>query len=188
MPDVEAAGLEDPPVRRVSPLESGRRAALIVATGHYDDPALQRLRAPAADAEQFAMVLGRPDIAGFEVQKIVDQPTRVISKELQKFLSSGTRSDLLLLYFSCHGLKDIDGSLYLRGPHGARSCRVNRSPAVAGRASSTPTARSSSRRLRVSSPSSSASLSLDPTISTETISGPSFIAPLTAPIAAPSRP
>ncbi|WP_244277411.1 caspase, EACC1-associated type [Geodermatophilus obscurus] len=97
------------------PLESGRRAALIVATGHYADPELQQLRAPVADAEQFAAVLARPDIAAFEVRTVIDAPARVIARELQQFLAGRGRNDLLLVYFSCHGLKDVDGSLYFAG-------------------------------------------------------------------------
>ena len=72
---------------RVMPLESGRRAALVVATGRYTDPELAQLRAPVADAEQFAAVLARTDIAGFEVRTVIDQPARVIARELQQFLA-----------------------------------------------------------------------------------------------------
>jgi hypothetical protein len=100
---------------RVAPLSSGRRAALVVATGRYDDPALQQLRAPVADAEQFAAVLARPDVAAFEVTSVIDQPAPTISRELHRFLSARRREDLLVIYFSCHGLKDVDGSLYFAG-------------------------------------------------------------------------
>jgi hypothetical protein len=100
---------------RVMPLESGRRAALIVATAHYGDSELQQLRAPVADAEQFAAVLERPDVAAFDVNTVIDEPARVIARELQRFLSGRSHDDLLLVYFSCHGLKDLDGSLYFAG-------------------------------------------------------------------------
>ena len=106
---------QEVPSARVPPLRSGRRAALVVATGAYTDPELQQLRAPVTDAQQFADVLRRPDIAGFDVEQVIDQPAPVIARRLQQFLSGRARDDLLLVYFSCHGLKDVDGSLYFAG-------------------------------------------------------------------------
>ncbi|WNB87312.1 caspase family protein [Cellulomonas sp. ATA003] len=102
---------------RVGPRASdgGDRVALIVATGRYDDPKLQQLRAPAADAERLATVLAHPDVAGMTVQKVLDQPAHAIRRELHRFLSERRRTDLVVLYFSCHGLKDLDGSLHFAG-------------------------------------------------------------------------
>ena len=55
-------------------LPSGPRSALIVATTTYVDPSLRQLRAPAADATQFAEVMSDPDVGGFEVSSVIDRP------------------------------------------------------------------------------------------------------------------
>jgi hypothetical protein len=89
-----------------------RRSALIVASSRYSDPRLRRLRAPACDAEQLAAVLGDADIGAFDVEVLVDEPEHVMRRKLAVFFKDRGRDDLLLLHFSCHGLKDEDGRLY----------------------------------------------------------------------------
>ncbi len=89
-----------------------RRSALIVATYGYDDAGLTRLRAPEHDAEELATVLGDPDVGGFEVRTVVNQPAHVVQLEVARFFKSRRPDDLLLLHFSCHGVKDDSGELY----------------------------------------------------------------------------
>jgi uncharacterized caspase-like protein len=60
---------------------SERRMALLIATDTYTDPTFNKLAAPQADAEALAL-----------------------------FADAG-RDDLLLLYFSGHGVKDDAGRL-----------------------------------------------------------------------------
>ena len=91
---------------------SGGRYALIVANGEYDDPKLRQLRAPAADAEALARVLGDPDIGGFEVLLVTDEPDHILKRKVNRFLANRRRDDTLLLHFSCHGLKDDGGRLF----------------------------------------------------------------------------
>jgi hypothetical protein len=88
------------------------RSALIVASYDYENPGLRRLRAPARDADALAGVLRHPDIGGFEVRTILNEPEYVISEAVEEFFADRTPDDLLLLYFSCHGVKDDDGQLY----------------------------------------------------------------------------
>jgi hypothetical protein len=52
----------------------GRRLALLIATYQYHDAGLRQLTAPAHDAESFAGVLQDPDIAGFEVTTLINEP------------------------------------------------------------------------------------------------------------------
>ena len=89
-----------------------RRFALIVASSQYVDPDLQKLIAPAQDAEALANVLQDPNIGGFEVKTLLDEPSYKVNEEIQTFFSDRGRDDLLLLYFSCHGIKDEEGQLY----------------------------------------------------------------------------
>ena len=88
------------------------RIALVVASNEYDDPVFGRLRAPVEDTEALAGVLGHPAIGGFRVQTLVNRPWSVVREEVEGFFAEGRREDLLLLCFSCHGVKDPSGQLY----------------------------------------------------------------------------
>jgi hypothetical protein len=91
---------------------TGRRA-LVVATYRYADAGLGQLTAPEHDAEAFAAVLEDPEIAGFDVTMLVNQPHHVVGEAIADFYGNCRRDDLTLLYFSGHGLKDDEGRLHL---------------------------------------------------------------------------
>jgi hypothetical protein len=92
---------------------SGGRHALIVATASYDDPKLSALRAPAADAERLAAVLADPAKGAFAVQTLVDASQGVLARRIAGFFRDRRPDDLLLVHFSCHGVKDDRGELFL---------------------------------------------------------------------------
>src|SRR5512136_2546989 len=92
------------------------KSALIIANSHYQDPDLRQLVAPAYDAEAFARLLEDPAIGGFEVKTLLDKPAREVSEEIERFFLNRRPGDLLLLYFSGHGIKDDDGLLYFATP------------------------------------------------------------------------
>jgi hypothetical protein len=92
------------------------KSALIVANWEYRDTDLRQLVAPANDAEALAGILRDPIICGFEVTTILNRPCREMSEEIERFFLNRRRDDLLLLYFSCHGIKDDDGQLYFTSP------------------------------------------------------------------------
>jgi hypothetical protein len=81
-----------------------RRKALLVATGTYSDPGLAQLQAPAGDVDSLARVLGDGSIGHFDVEELVDRPTEEVKKAIEGFFGAAKPSDLLLLYFSCHGV------------------------------------------------------------------------------------
>lgn len=91
---------------------SGERKALIVASDEYEHEGLSRLRAPAADAEALARVLADPQIGNFDVQVAHNKPAHLIQRDIEDFLSEGRHDDVLLLHFSCHGLKNESGDLF----------------------------------------------------------------------------
>ncbi len=91
---------------------SESRSALIIANSRYDYPGLQQLLAPAQDAESLARVLANTAIGGFQVRTIANQPSYQVCLEIENFCENRKPDDLLLLYFSCHGIKDGDGRLY----------------------------------------------------------------------------
>ncbi len=88
------------------------RSALIVAVSEYQDAGLRQLVAPAQDAEALARVLGDPAIGGFAVKTLLNQPSHQINREIEAFFANRAKEDLLLLYFSGHGVKDEEGRLY----------------------------------------------------------------------------
>jgi YVTN family beta-propeller protein len=92
---------------------AGRRLALVVTVDRYDDPGLRELAAPAADAEHLAEVLGRPDLGGFEVDFLHNPTSWATYERVEGLLADRRPADLVLLHFSCHGLKDVGGELYL---------------------------------------------------------------------------
>jgi hypothetical protein len=90
----------------------GVAAALIIGCSEYADGDLSQLRAPAQDAERLAGVLADPAIGGFGVKTLLNQPAHVLNLAVEDFFADRDRDDLLLLYVSCHGVKDDDGRLY----------------------------------------------------------------------------
>jgi hypothetical protein len=94
----------------------GRRRALLVANGRYQDPQLRRLRSPTGDVQALRDVLADPGVGDFDVSSVVDQGTQEIRQAIERFFAGGTRRDLLLLYISGHGLLAPDGSLYFATP------------------------------------------------------------------------
>ena len=90
-----------------------RRLALVVATDRYNDESLRQLAAPAADAKALADVLGDPELGSFEVDILSNATSSAVAEHVERLLVERRPSDLVLLHFSCHGLKDDSGELYL---------------------------------------------------------------------------
>ncbi len=89
-----------------------KRVALIIASYQYEDADLRQLVAPAQDAEALARVLADPAIGDFEVQTLLNEPSYEVNQAIEAFFADRKRDDLLLLYFSGHGIKDEEGRLY----------------------------------------------------------------------------
>ena len=96
---------------------SGQRKALIVANDEYEQAALRDLLAPAADAEALGRVLGDPQIGGFAVQVVRNEPSYVIQAQIEELFSESRSDDVLLLHFSGHGLKSESGELFFAAPN-----------------------------------------------------------------------
>ena len=90
----------------------GRRDALIIAAGRYQDPSFAALRSPSQDAAEFAEVLSDRAIGGFDARVLLDEPGHLLREEIDGFLAERRPEDLLVLYLSCHGIKDVDGLLH----------------------------------------------------------------------------
>ena len=97
------------PVPELSP---NTRAALVIATSQYSDPEFSKLRSPVRDAEDLAAVLSDPEVGGFAVTTVVDQPDSQVRMAIAQFLEGRNPDETVLVYLSCHGIQDQAGRLY----------------------------------------------------------------------------
>jgi uncharacterized caspase-like protein len=88
--------------------------ALIIGNNKYDDPKLAQLKTPAADSHALAKILDDKTIGSFdEVTPLINQTETRIRRAISTFLTNKKPDDLVLLYFSGHGVLDDRGRLYL---------------------------------------------------------------------------
>lgn len=86
--------------------------ALIIANTDYQDASFSKLTAPGRDAEEFAQVLR--ELAVFDdVQVLLNEGEGRTRRAIARFFSERKRDDLLLLYFSGHGIRNEQGQLFL---------------------------------------------------------------------------
>ncbi len=91
----------------------GRRLALLVGNGTYKDGSVTRLQKPAVDVRELARVLKQPEIGGFDdVRILIDKDLNEVHEAIELFFRGRIDKDLLLLYYSGHGLRKGD-QLYL---------------------------------------------------------------------------
>jgi len=88
--------------------------ALIIGNNQYNDPKLARLKTPAADAQALANVLSDQNIGSFDkVISLVNKTESHVSRGISTFLTNKKPEDLVLVYFSGHGILDDRGRLFL---------------------------------------------------------------------------
>jgi uncharacterized caspase-like protein len=89
------------------------KSALLIGISNYEDQRLASLVCPSSDVRALEEVLADPNLGGFDlvVSHINEQKSRV-EKEITKLFRDRQHDDLVLLYFSGHGLRDDGGELY----------------------------------------------------------------------------
>ncbi|MFE0188688.1 caspase domain-containing protein [Streptomyces sp. NPDC058989] len=97
------------------------RYALVVVTGTYLDVGLGALRAPTDDAESLAEVLGDAAVGDFDVEVLTDPTVQQLRIAVEDFFADRRPQDTLLLHFSCHGVKNAAGKLFLAATDTSRA-------------------------------------------------------------------
>ncbi len=88
--------------------------ALVIGNNKYNDSKLAQLQTPQADAQALARVLKSKRIGGFdEVVLLNNQTDAQIRRAISAFLANKKPDDLVLIYFSGHGVLDGRGNLFL---------------------------------------------------------------------------
>ena len=96
--------------------------ALIIGNTEYIDPGLAQLTAPGRDSDDFARVLKAQEICAFDqVDIVLNQLSTTVIEAIDEFFGQKKPDDLLVLYFSGHGVRDEFGSLYLAFKNTIRS-------------------------------------------------------------------
>ncbi|HEY2286814.1 MAG TPA: caspase family protein, partial [Streptosporangiaceae bacterium] len=93
-----------------------------MANDEYEHEGLGQLSAPSADAQALAGVLGDEQIGDFDVQIVRNEPAHIIQALIEELFSEARPDDVLLVHFSCHGLKSESGELFFA----AANTRPNR--------------------------------------------------------------
>ncbi len=89
-----------------------KKIALLIGVSEYE-PGLHLLPAAVKDVKAMQRVLQNPKIGGFDEVKILTNPdTHTMHLEIETFFSGRNKEDILLLYFSGHGIKDDNGRFY----------------------------------------------------------------------------
>lgn len=88
------------------------KIALLIGVEEYE-PGLSPLPAAMKDIEALHRVLQDPDMGNFNELKSLKNPDpQTMQYEIEALFSERTKEDLILFYFSGHGIKDDTGNLY----------------------------------------------------------------------------
>ena len=91
------------------------KVALLIGVSEYE-PGLNPLPAAVKDLDALKEVLLNPDIGGFAKSDVVilKNPERQVMEEsIETLFANRHKDDLVLLFFSGHGIKDDTGRLHL---------------------------------------------------------------------------
>ena len=88
------------------------KTALLIGTSEYQT-GLEALPGSLRDVEALQQVLKDPAIGGFhDVKTLFNPDLQTMQSEIEILFTEAERGDLVLLYFSGHGVKDESGKLY----------------------------------------------------------------------------
>lgn len=92
------------------------KVALLIGVSEYRQ-GLDSLLAATKDVAALGEVLQNQEMGGFdEVKTLLEPEPQVMQHEIENLFTGRMRDDLVLLYFSGHGIKDGGGKLYFATP------------------------------------------------------------------------
>ena len=90
-----------------------KKIALLIGVGKYGN-GLKPLRCPANGVQAMQGLLENPEIGGFDqVIPLVNPDVGTMQARIGAVFGQLTKRDLILLYFTGHGIKDMAGKFYL---------------------------------------------------------------------------
>ncbi|NJM69758.1 MAG: caspase family protein [Scytonema sp. RU_4_4] len=91
------------------------KVALLIGVSEYE-PGLNRLAGAVMDVDAIQRVLQHPDMGGFaqaDITVLKNPQRQAMEEAIETLFFNRQKDDLVLLYFSGHGIKDDSGRLYL---------------------------------------------------------------------------
>ena len=93
------------------------KIALLIGVSEFDESDLKPLPSAEEDIKAMARVLQQPELGGFDQVQALTNPTRgEVEDAIYALFANRQRDDLLLFYFSGHGVRDESGRLFLATP------------------------------------------------------------------------
>ena len=91
---------------------SKRKLALLIGVSEYET-GFSPIATAQRDVEAMKQVLEEPDIGEFtEIRSLINPDRQEMEEAIETIFSSSEKDDLILFYFSGHGIKDESGELY----------------------------------------------------------------------------
>jgi len=88
------------------------KVALLIGVSEYES-GLALLPSAIQDIEEMKQVFEHPEMGGFdEVTSLINSERLAMEEAIEKLFSDRQKDDLLLFYYSGHGIKDDSGKLY----------------------------------------------------------------------------
>jgi hypothetical protein len=88
------------------------KIALLIGVSEYE-PGLNSLPAAVKDAAALQRILQEPEMGGFDEVKVLTNPDpQTMQYEVESLFTDCRKDDLVLLFFSGHGIKDDSNNLY----------------------------------------------------------------------------
>jgi formylglycine-generating enzyme required for sulfatase activity/uncharacterized caspase-like protein len=102
-----------------------KKMALLIGVSEYQ-PGLNPLPAAVKDIEALRRVLQDPEMGGFdEVKTLANPEPHAMQLEIETLFDSRAKDDLVLLFFSGHGIKDDAGKLYFASRSTKKNAKGN---------------------------------------------------------------
>lgn len=90
-----------------------KKTALLIGVSEYGE-GIPPLSAALNDVEAMQRVLQKPNLGGFEqIERLLNPDAIAMRKAIQKLFKEAGKDDLVLLFFSGHGITNDEGDLYL---------------------------------------------------------------------------